>query len=264
MYTNRANVGSGRPWAVARGGMRRGGAPVWAAGALALILLIAAGLAYRAAASRLEEPPAIPPPVSLAEMPMEIGRWRGQDLDIPSVTEDYMKTNFADDYVSRRYVNTSEGNYADAYVVYCSSRPGGLLGHQPMVCFPAHGWIHDETLESEFVSRSGRRVRCLIHRFHKPTAGSRPVVVLSFYILNGQITLSEREFSGFWGRRPNVSGDPARYVAQVQISSALEYPARALARDLADSVLAILPDRHGRVRWPNVPAAGPQANGTAR
>lgn len=237
--------------------------PVWAAGVLACILLVTAGLAYREGASRVEEPPAIPPPVSLAEMPVEVGEWKGQDLDIPSVTKDYMETNFADDYVSRRYVNSSEGNYADAYVVYCSSRPGGLLGHQPMVCFPAHGWIHDETVRSEFVSRLGRRIPCLIHRFHKPAPASRPVVVLSFYILNGQITLSERDFSGFWGRRPNVSGDPARYVAQVQISSVLEHPARTLARDLTDSVLAILPDQHGRVRWPNLSAAR-GTDGTAR
>lgn len=133
-------------------------------------------------------------------------------------------------------------------MVYCSSRPGGVLGHQPMVCFPAHGWIHDDTTPSAFVSRSGRQIKCLVHRFHEPAPDNRPIVVLGFYVLNGQITVSERDFSGIFGRMINISGDPARYVAQVQISSVLEHSARALARDLADSVLAILPDQHGQVR----------------
>ncbi len=65
--------------------------------------------------------------------------------------------------------------------------------------------------------------------------------MLNFYVLNGQITLNERDFSGFWGRRPNLSGDPARYVAQVQISSTLEHSARSAAAEMADTLLAFLP-----------------------
>lgn len=228
----------------------RGAVPLWLAGALAIVLLVGAGVTYRLGLAKAKNPPAIALPVSLSEMPMAMGGWQGRDLEIPTVTREYMEANFADDYVSRRYSKTSEGIYADAYVVYCSSRPGGVLGHQPMVCFPAHGWIHDETIPSEFVSRSGQKVKCLIHRFHKPAPTYRRVVVLGFYVLNGQITLSERDFSGIFGRRINISGNPARYVAQVQISSVLEHSARSLACDLADSILGILPDRHGHVRWP--------------
>jgi hypothetical protein len=133
-----------------------------------------------------------------------------------------------------------------------------------MVCFPAHGWIHDDTVSSEFVTRAGRTIGCLIHRFHKPAPAYRRVVVLSFYILNGQITLRERDFSGLFGRRPNISGNPARYVAQVQISSVLEHSARALARDLADAILAILPDQHGGVRWPIPPTTPSRPDATVR
>ncbi len=43
-------------------------------------------------------------------------------------------------------------------------------------------------------------------------------------------------WSGFFGRRPNISGDPARYVAQVQISSTLEHSARSAASDLVEIV----------------------------
>jgi len=74
------------------------------------------------------------------------------------------------------------------------------------------------------------------------------VFVLSFYVLNGQVTLRERDFSGFLDRTPNISGNPARYVAQVQISSAFEPSAIAAARDLVDTILTFLPDRHGYVQ----------------
>ena len=43
-------------------------------------------------------------------------------------------------------------------------------------------------------------------------------------------------------------GDPARYVAQVQISSVLENSVRSLARDITDLVLDYLPDKNGKIQ----------------
>jgi hypothetical protein len=91
-------------------------------------------------------------------------------------------------------------------------------------------------------------MRCLIHRFHKPAPAYDQTVVLNFYILNGQITADEKDFSGVLGRRPNISGDPARYVAQVQISSVLENSIRTAAADMTDLILDFLPDKNGIVR----------------
>lgn len=250
MYSYRRKVEIGRPGMALEGDSCRGTASIWSAGGIVALLLVGSGVVYRFAAARVGEPSPILPPVSLAEVPVEIDGWVGETIEIPSTTEDYMRTNFADDYISRRYVNEERRLWADAYVVYCSSRPAGMLGHQPMRCFPAHGWLHDGTSQSEFETNLGRRIKCLVHRFYKPAPDYHRVVVLSFYVLNGQITLREGEFSGFFGRRPNISGDPARYVAQVQISSAVEHSARSLAAVLTESVLAILPDQDGRVRWP--------------
>jgi hypothetical protein len=153
-----------------------------------------------------------------------------------------MQANFADDFISRRYVKVGESIWADIYVVYCASRPSGLLGHKPMVCFPAHGWIHDETVASAITTASGRSIECLIHRFHKPAPTYEQTVVLNFYIVNGQITLHESDFTGLLGRSPNLAGDPARYVAQVQVSSVLEHAVRSAATDTVDVLLDFLPD----------------------
>jgi len=216
----------------------------------AVILLILSGIAYRALASRLKfvvETPIVLP-VPLSTFTTELGNWTGSDLPIPNTTKEYMEENFADDFLSRRYINSSAKAWADVYVVYCSSKPGGILGHRPRVCYPGYGWIHDGTEPSQFISRAGRPVPCLIHRFHKPAPMNDQKVVLNFYILNGQLTADENDFSGLLGRSPNIAGDPARYVAQVQISSVLENSIRTIAKDITDLVLDYLPDQNGKVQ----------------
>ena len=227
-----------------------GKTPLWFVWFLAVLLLISAGVTYRVLASHLTtvlDTP-ITLPVPLSSFPLEVRSWTGRDLSIPTTTREYMERNFADDFVSRRYINSVTKAWADVYVVYCSSRPGGILGHQPLVCYPGHGWIHDSTESSQYISRAGRQVPCLIHRFHKPAPMNNQIVVLNFYILNGQLTTEENDFSGLLGRRPNIAGDPARYVAQVQISSVLENSIRAAAKDMTDLILDFLPDEHGTVK----------------
>ena len=216
----------------------------------AVILIILSGIAYRVLASRLRLLADIPIslPVPLRAFPVRIGNWVGRDLPIPNTTKEYMEKHFADDFLSRRYINAATESWADVYIVYCSSRPGGILGHRPRVCYPGYGWVHDSTEPSQFISQAGRQILCLIHRFHKPAPAYEQTVVLNFYILNGQITTEEKNFSGLLGRRPNIAGDPARYVAQVQISSVLENSIRTAAKDMTDLVLDYLPDENGRVR----------------
>jgi len=224
--------------------------PLWFPAVLAVVLLLTSGIAFRTVVARVHGDALTPVdlPVPLAQIPLQVEGWVGEDLEIEETTEIYMKRNFADDFVSRRYLNMAQSLRADLYVVYCSSRPGGIIGHQPRVCFPAHGWIHDGTEVSQIESRSGRSIRCLVHRFHRPAPSYQQIVVVSYYVLNGSITLSERDFSGFLSRRPNLSGDPARYVAQVQVSAVWEHSARTAAADFADTVLAFLPDQYGYVK----------------
>lgn len=222
---------------------------IYLAGTLAVLLLMVAGVVYRFSASRLDRvlSSAVCLPVPLASLPERVGSWAGRELSIQATVREYMQDNFADDYVSRRYINESAGMWVDLYIVYCASRPGSLLGHKPLVCYPNNGWIHDQSTESHIVSSSGRRVDCLIHRFHKPTPTYQETVVLNFYVLDGHISLRESEFSSLFDRLPNFENNPARYVAQVQISSVLEHSVISGATDFADMILAFLPDENGRV-----------------
>ena len=81
-----------------------------------------------------------------------------------------------------------------------------------------------------------------------PAPMNNQKVVMNFYILNGKLTANEKDFSGLFGRRLNIAGDLARYVAQVQISSVLENSVRLMAKDIVDLVLDYLPDEDGNVR----------------
>lgn len=215
----------------------------------AVAVLIAGGIAYRSVHRRWrgtgDRPISLPVPLS--KLPYEIAGWVGKDVQIPQTTQQYMRQHFADDYISRRYAKDNGLMVADLYTVYCTSRPAGILGHRPGVCYPANGWIHDQTDNLELVTSSGRRITCLLQRFHRSVPDYQQITVLSFYVVNGQITTHEQAFSGMLDRAPNIAGDPARYVAQVQISSLLESSVRRAASELVDAILEILPDRYGWV-----------------
>jgi hypothetical protein len=119
-----------------------------------------------------------------------------------------------------------------------------MLGHQPQVCYTGSGWIHDETKPDELRLADGEVVPCLLHRFHQE---ARRVVVLNYYVLNGVPTNQEERFAGVGWRLPNLAGDPAWYVAQVQVSGESETAVRSLATATARQVLDHLPDPQGKV-----------------
>ncbi len=219
---------------------------VWPASILAVVLLVAAGLTYRVVAS-VTANTAINLPVALGSIATEIGNWTSTELEIPTTTREYMNKNFADDYISRRYVNNITQSWADLYVVYCASRPGGMLGHQPQICYPGNGWIADGTEKAKFTTLQGRQIDCLIHRFHKPAAAYDQTVVLNFFVVNGRLVTSQSSFSGILHRGFNLTRNPARYAAQVQISSVSESSVMALAKDVAERILDLLPDENGKI-----------------
>jgi hypothetical protein len=223
-----------------------GKVPLWSVWTMAMFLLIASGLTYRILASKIVNT-SISLPVPLSRFPLEINNWVGTELSIPTTTREYMEKNFADDYLSRRYVNNISNGWVDLYIVYCSTRPGGMLGHQPSVCYPGNGWVHDSTDESYFTINQGQKVNCLIHRFHKPQPSYAETIILNFYIVNGELSTDQRGFTGFSGRKINIARNPARYVAQVQISSIMENSIRTAAEDMADIILDFLPDENGSV-----------------
>jgi len=211
-----------------------------------VVLLIFSGIAYRSVAEHLQgitESP-ITLPVALSEFPLEVGQWVGREIPIPVNVQ---KVAGNDDFLSRLYINEVTNQWANIYVAY-TARPRTMMGHRPQVCYPAHGWIHDSTDHKMVISKTGLEIPCLLHRFHRPTPNYQEMLILNFYVVNGQLTDDESVFSGVGWRTPNIEGDPARYVAQVQVSSVLENSARTAAKDMTDLIVDFFPDERGEVR----------------
>ncbi|HUW19297.1 MAG TPA: exosortase-associated EpsI family protein [Sedimentisphaerales bacterium] len=218
----------------------------WSVCILAFVLLIVSGAAYRVIASHLKVITSTPIglPVALSGLPFGVSNWAGKDVPIP---QNIQRSAGNDDFVNRLYVNKSNNEWANLYIAY-TARPRTMLGHQPRACYVGGGWVHDSTYASEVNSNKGRRIPCLIHLFHIPAPHYEERIVLNFYIVNGRITADESVFTGVGWRTPNIAGDPARYVAQIQISSVLENSVREAAKDMVELVLDFFPDENGNVR----------------
>jgi hypothetical protein len=237
-----------KKWAIANYArpVKGGGSFVWVAWMLTILLLLCAGIVYRVTAKQLKLAidTSIKLPCLLSTFPTEVGSWRGKDVPIPSNIQQVAGN---DDFLCRFYANELTKEWANVYIAY-SARPRTMLGHKPQVCYVGNGWILDSTEPSKVVSACGTAIPCLVHHFHKPAPDNTKVVVLNFYILNGQITSDESNFSGIGWRTPNIAGDPARYVAQVQISSTQESSVRLAAKDMADLIITFFPDEKGKVK----------------
>lgn len=213
---------------------------------LAISIVIAAGMIYRFHASlqELVSTNALKLTVPLRSLPFKVNEWFGRDVPI---AQNIQKASGNDDFINRLYVNESTNQWANVYVVY-SGQPRIMLGHRPEVCYVGGGWAHESTVRSQFLSSTGRVVPCLVHRFYKPNVTRDEIVVLNFYILNGQVTSEEKNFSGLDWRVPNIGGVLARYVAQVQISSVLENSVRSIAEAITEPLLDFFPDEDGRIK----------------
>jgi hypothetical protein len=211
-----------------------------------MILLVVIGIGYRLVAIKLNVITTTPIKldVPLSEFPIRISQWVGRDVPIP---EAVLEAAANDDFLSRLYLNESSNQWANVYIAY-TARPRTMLGHRPQVCYPANGWTHEDSEHIRVISISGRTIRCLLHKFQKSTSEIEETVVLNYYIVNGRLTDDERVFSGLGWRTPNVDGNPARYAAQVQISSSQEMSVRSVARDLTDLIMGCFPDENGKVK----------------
>jgi hypothetical protein len=225
---------------------RAGKIPVYFVWIIAVSLLLCSGITYRVLASRLKlivDTP-VELPVPLSAFPEEIGNWTGEDVPIPPNIQRAAKN---DAFLNRLFINKLNNKWANIYIAY-TAHPRTMLGHRPQICYVAGGWVHEGTEHTSVISNSGREFPCLLHRFHRPYPETEETVVLNFYIVNGQLTSDERVFSGVGWRSPNINGNPARYVTQVQISSVFENSVRSAARDIAELVLDYFPDENGQVR----------------
>ena len=176
----------------------------------------------------------------LDSIPLTIMNWKGEDVPIPVNVQEVAGV---DDFLSRLYVNKTDHIWINLYVAY-TARPRTMLGHRPQICYPASGWVHDSTVRTEVVTREGRNIPCLLHNFHRTGQEKEERFVLNYYFVNGRLTDDERVFYGLGWRTPNIAGNPARYVAQIQISSVFEGSVLRAAQEMSDLLIKIFPSEN--------------------
>ncbi|MEN6309581.1 MAG: exosortase C-terminal domain/associated protein EpsI [Anaerohalosphaeraceae bacterium] len=212
---------------------------------IGVAVLAASAAVFHVYSDRLNRSLATPVklPVALSAFPMELGDWVGQEVELSEAVKDIAGN---DDMISRYYRNQVSLKSASLYVAF-SGRPRYMKGHKPTVCYPAAGWNHKGTENHQLRTRKNQIIPCMIHRFNKLKPLDQEVVVLNFYLVNGKLTIDEASFDSLAFRRPNIEGDPARYVAQIQISSTNESSVLEAGRDLIDEIMRYFPDPSGRV-----------------
>jgi len=212
----------------------------------AVATLLISGAMYRGEFVRLHPSEAVSalPSVELSVLPLEMGSWVGKDT---ALREEVVRAAGVDDSLSRLYVNKSTNQWANIYAAF-SMRPANMVGHKPEVCYVSAGWVLEGTEEGRFRSVSGRELPCRLHAFRKIRPHDERIVVLNYYVLNGDVVCTEEAFSGVEWRGPNRSEGCVYYVAQIQISSVLENSARAFAEEVTEAMLSLLPDEEGLVK----------------
>ncbi len=191
-----------------------------AAGMVAVGLLMAGGLTHRALGRYLwgqsdKTDIAYITPGTLANVPLEIGDWIGQDVALdPRI----VRAADVDDYINRIYRRRGRSDTVGLYVS-CGGKVRDLMPHRPEVCYPAAGWVlrDSQTVELDISSQQSpaAKLPCQLHRFFRGGLAAGSVTVLSYYLVDGWYCadLSKIRSRAWRGRRA------IRYMAEMQIIS---------------------------------------------
>jgi EpsI family protein len=151
-----------------------------------LSLILLATSAFIAYASRPERIPIREP---LSQLPMQIGKWKGQDL--APMDSKIQAVLGVDDYIDRVYYSP-ESVPVSLYVGYYQSQREGDTIHSPLNCLPGAGWNPVKRGNIAVHFEDGRKIeinRIVIQK------GIDRQLVLYWYQSHGRVIASE-----YWGK----------------------------------------------------------------
>jgi len=151
-------------------------------------------------------------PFALSRLALDVEPWQGRDVPLPSFVTNPMKT---DAYLCRRYENVLTREAATLFVTV-TSQPRTMLGHRPEICYPAVGWIREQTVTASLAA-GGKVIPYLLHCFSTPDVVPRRLAVLAFYVVNGETTIDEGVFRSVRWRAPHAGRGGTCAILQVQV-----------------------------------------------
>jgi len=203
---------------------------VAAAAIAASFLMLIFGLGYHVLAARLESPvhTITLSPAALERFPMQIGDWVGQEVPMD---EAIVRRTDTDALINRRYSRSIALENVGLYVAY-GVRARELMPHRPEVCYPGAGWTLIDKRSIELPLSDGMQLPCRILEFSRGTLNTTKVLVLNYYIVDGQYC---NDVSLLRSKAWRGSGT-VRYAVQVQIVASVtnNYIADSVAKMICD------------------------------
>lgn len=203
------------------------------AAAAAGLLMLAFGVSYRVLAARLEVPVTTAPisPAAVAQFPMRIGDWSGEEVPID---EAVVRATDTDAHISRRYLRRS-GLEAISFYVACGVRLRDLMPHRPEVCYTGSGWTVVEHHVVELAVPDGNDLPCSVYQFSRGALRAERVFVLYYYLVDGRYCQDVSLLRSQAWRGSGTVG----YVAQVQVMTPVASASDAQAARERVSAFAI-------------------------
>lgn len=217
----------------------------WLAAGLALGIVLAGGIGYRVAASRMGRmlTSAPMPRGTLAALPMDLDGWSGQEFVLD---EKLIRATDTDDHVCRQ-LTSRQGLPAVMLFVGYGINLRDLTPHRPEVCYIGQGWTQIGADTIALPLPDGGKLPCRLFRFRKGDLSPRVTVVLHYYIADGK-----RGADVDWLLDAALRGSSrAHYAARVQIecqapdtSDGVERAMQSVQRVAlasADPILGLMP-----------------------
>ena len=194
------------------------------------VLMLTFGLGFRVLAARLSAPADTMPidPEALQELPLQIGDWTGQEVPLD---EAIVRATDTDAHINRRY---SRKSGLESMLLYIASgvKARDLMPHRPEVCYTGAGWTLTSRQSVDLASSNEMKLPCNILQFSRGTFDKSRVIVLDYYLVDGQYC---RDVSLLRSKAWRGSGI-VNYVAQVQIVTFIT------AAQTVQSAMAVLSD----------------------
>ena len=207
--------------------------PLVAAAVIASFLMLVFGLGYHVLAARLRAPVNTTPisPDALEGLPLQIGDWTGQDVPLD---EDIVRQTDTDAHINRQY---SRHGGLESISLYIASgvKARDLAPHRPEVCYTGASWTLIDRDSIELPMDNGAKLPCNILQFSRGALSTEKVIVLDYYIVDGQYCgdLSLLRWKAWRG-----SGT-IQYVAQIQIITTITTNQTASAAKRIISTFAV-------------------------
>ena len=200
---------------------------------VATFMMFIFGTIYRVLSVCLVNPEGVSAmlPDSLEILPLQIGDWSGQDEPL---SEAIIEATDTDAHINRRYFRYNLLDQACLYIA-AGKRARDLMPHRPEVCYIGAGWTRVNSNSAELLLDDGRVLPCNIFQFSKGTLNKKNIIVLDYYLVDGQFSQDVSLLrSKIWKGSGAVG-----YVAQVQIVAAINSSLKA------DSAVQLVSDFAG-------------------